>query len=280
MADTFERSCEHWSESARTEMEDFYALATVDYRHLALARDWRSWFVAKQLEVGDRPLRLLDIACGSGKFPIALVEHGGVASAAIQPVNYALLDPAAFSIDETKRVLPPPFRAGAEYQMTLQELDCPAHSFDVVWATHALYALPAHELELGMRRILDALRVAGGEGFIAHSCADGHYIRFYRDFLRDFRDDVGTPYTNAEQIIGTLDGLGVSYKTEVIEYHNGAPDEDRERVEGYLQRCVFDDSVTLDVLLAAPHTGPYLASVLHDGQWRFGQRVMLISISV
>ena len=69
-------------------------------------------------------------------------------------------------------------------------------------------------------------------------------------------------------------------EAEVIEYHNGAPDEDRERVEGYLQRCVFDDSVTLDVLLAAPHTGPYLASVLHDGQWRFGQRVMLISISV
>ncbi len=34
----------------------------------------------------------------------------------------------------------------------LQEFDCPAHRLDVVWATHALYVLPARELELGMRQ--------------------------------------------------------------------------------------------------------------------------------
>ena len=43
MSDTFERSCEHWSEAGRAEMEAFYALATVDYRHLAEALDWKAW---------------------------------------------------------------------------------------------------------------------------------------------------------------------------------------------------------------------------------------------
>ncbi len=34
-ADTFERSCEHWSAAGRDEMEAFYELARVDYRYLA-----------------------------------------------------------------------------------------------------------------------------------------------------------------------------------------------------------------------------------------------------
>ena len=38
-ADTFERSCEHWSDAGRDEMETFYELARVDYRYLAQAYD-------------------------------------------------------------------------------------------------------------------------------------------------------------------------------------------------------------------------------------------------
>ncbi|MGY9063474.1 MAG: hypothetical protein ACKVG1_14470, partial [Rhodospirillales bacterium] len=68
-ADTFERSCDHWSEAGRREMEDFYALASVDYQHLAEAIDWKVWFETRQKEVGLRSLQLLDVACGSGKFP-------------------------------------------------------------------------------------------------------------------------------------------------------------------------------------------------------------------
>ena len=35
MKDTFIRSCEHWSETSRNEMENFYALAYIDYTYLA-----------------------------------------------------------------------------------------------------------------------------------------------------------------------------------------------------------------------------------------------------
>ena len=35
MKDTFIRSCEHWSETSRNEMENFYALASIDYKYLA-----------------------------------------------------------------------------------------------------------------------------------------------------------------------------------------------------------------------------------------------------
>ena len=43
MKNTYDRSCEHWSEGSRQEMEDFYSLASVDYEYLANAHDWKSY---------------------------------------------------------------------------------------------------------------------------------------------------------------------------------------------------------------------------------------------
>jgi len=275
-SDTFQRSCDHWSEARRSEMEDFYALATVDYHYLAQALDWKAWLEAQQARAAGRSLRLLDVACGSGKFPAALARYADVGSAEIQPIDYALLDPSAFSIAEARRALSAPFVAGTEYEATLQALECPRGAFDIVWATHALYALPAAELQSGLERFTHAL---GGSGFIAHACEEAHYLRFYRHFLDAFYEGQGTPYTSAEQIVATLKSMGISFEAREITYENGTSETQQQQVEGYLQRCAFDDSVSLQQMLAHPVTGNYLASCRHDGEWRFTQRVMLIFIN-
>ena len=274
--DTFERSCEHWSEAGRREMEDFYTLATVDYRHLAESRDWRTWFEARQASAGDRSIRLLDVACGSGKFPAALLRHANFSQAAIQPLRYDLLDPAAFSIREARAALAPPFVPGEEFEMTLQAFT--GTGYDVVWATHALYAVPEAELNAALERFLAAL-APDGRGFIAHSADAGHYIEFYRRFLADFRDGSGTPYTGAERIQATLEALGAEVATTTLRYDNGVPESEHDRVRGFLQRCAFDDSVTLDAMLAARNVGPYLRDRVVDGYWRFPQQVLLMEVS-
>ncbi|MDP9168277.1 MAG: hypothetical protein M3O32_19770, partial [Actinomycetota bacterium] len=71
--DTAQRSLDHWSEAGRLEMEAFYALATEDYRQLAAARDWDADLTGHAV---DGRVRLLDVACGSGKFPTALLAAG------------------------------------------------------------------------------------------------------------------------------------------------------------------------------------------------------------
>ena len=103
MKDTFTRSCQHWSETSRKEMENFYALASIDYKHLAEKFEWKKWLETHQFNVGKRSLKLLDIACGSGKFPSALVQHAKLTNAQILPVEYALLDPSDFSINEARK---------------------------------------------------------------------------------------------------------------------------------------------------------------------------------
>ncbi len=277
MSDNFTRSLAHWSEAGRSGMEAFYRLATKDYRHLAEARDWAGWLKDRQAKArGDR-LRLLDVACGSGKFPNALVEHAGLAEARLSPIAYDLLDPAAFSVEEARRALRPPFEPAGEHVCTLQDLACEPGAFDVVWATHALYALPRSELDAGLTRFIEAI-APEGRGFIAHASEAAHYLRFHRAFLKGFDRGDTEPYTASEDLTASLTRLGARFETEEITYENGVPDTERDSVEGYLQRCLFEDEVTLDALLENPVTGPYLAERLQDGVWRFPQSVTLISI--
>ncbi len=275
MTDTFQRSCQHWSEARRQEMQDFYALASVDYHHLAIAFDWRAWLEEQQAHAGERSLRLLDVACGSGKFPSALLRDADVASAKIHTIDYCLLDPSAFSIGEARGALTAPFLAGQEYERTLQAFVSPSRAFDIIWAVHALYAVPAAELEAALERFMHAL---AGIGFIAHACEDAHYLRFYRHFLDAFNDGQGSPYISAEQIMATLERMGVSFETREIAYHNGAPETQTPQVQGYLQRCVFDDTIDLAQMLAHPTTGRYLETCRRGGEWFFDQRVKLIFI--
>lgn len=276
MKDTFIRSCEHWSETSRNEMENFYTLASIDYKRIAERFEWKKWLEAHQINVGARKLKLLDVACGSGKFPSALFQYAKLANAKILPVEYSLLDPSSFSIAEARKALQLPFEIGSEFETTLQEFKCEQGAYDIIWATHALYAIPKNELKDALKRIIFGMAKSG---FIAHASLNSHYLKFYRHYLDGFRDGNGEPYSSAEQILQILKEIGVSHRVEKIAYENNVSDNASLQVEGYLQRCVFDDTISLEAMLRNSQTGAYLNSCKEDGQWRFKQEVLLIFLS-
>jgi len=244
------RSTAHWSESGRAGMDAFYTLATDDYRHLAEQRDWAGWFAAAQAEVGDRSLRLLDIACGSGKFPNALVRHAGVAEAGLRPVVTDLLDPSAFSIAEARAALPAPFMPAAQHEITLQDFVPAPDGYDIVWAAHALYAVPADDLERAAATFCAALG-ENARGVIAHSAATGHYVEFHRRYLDAFGPPGAAPYLSAEELAEALRLAGARVAVSEVRYDTVAGGEAVGAVEGYLRRCVFDDAVSLAAMQAA-----------------------------
>lgn len=273
MHDTFQRSCQHWSEEGRDEMEKFYTLASVDYQYLAEAVDWKNWIEEQQEMVGKKNLKILDVACGSGKFPLALAKFSNVADARIFPVDYSLLDPSKFSISETRDVLPFPFVADAEYESTLQGLVCRPSEFDIVWAIHALYAVPVNELEIAIERFIFATKRVG---FIAHATKNSHYIRFYQSYLDGFKDVATQPFSAAEQIIDIFSGLKKKIEVKKISYQNTVSKNSGKLLEGYLQRCLFDNTISLEMMLENPCTGAYLDECLKDETWCFNQEVLLI----
>lgn len=275
-ADTFERSCEHWSAAGRAEMEAFYELARIDYRYLAEAFDWAGWFASRR--AGGAPLRLADIACGSGKFPVALLDYAGLRDLPGLRVEYDLLDPSDFSIDEARQVLEPPLHPGAEFCCTLQAWQPDPGGYDVAWATHALYCVPAEELEPALERMCRAL-APDGLGFVAQGKRDGHYVGFYDHFLRAFGP--GTPYSDGAQVEAALRSLGMSVRSRDIVYTTTVPAGRRELLESYLQRCAFDDSVSLSDMLAREPLAGYIAGCFDAdaGEYHFPQRVGLTVFS-
>ncbi len=281
-ADTAARSLAHWSEDGRAEMEAFYAIARLDYRVLAQALDYPALLRRVHDRAGGRgSLDLLDVACGSGKFPEALLLHAGVdALAEGGPwIDYALLDPSPFSLSEAAGVLRPPFVPGARHQVLLEDLDPAVGPFDVVWATHALYALPEVALPAAVARLRGAI-APRGLGLIAQGSHEGHYLAFYRAYLAGPLGGRGTPYTSSEQIVGALTEAGARPEVRRLSYEHVVSASETAILEGYLQRCAFDDRLTLGDLLAAPAVGEYLSSC-HDaagGVYRFRQEVDLITM--
>jgi len=270
--DTAQRSLDHWSEAGRAEMQAFYALATEDYRQLAKTRDWASDLREHSV---DGRVRLLDVACGSGKFPAALLAWGLPAS---PTVEVDLLDPSAFSIAEARAVLAPPFVAAGEHEVFLQDFDGSdgngRGAFDVAWATHALYALPPDQLGAGAARMVAALR-PGGFGVVAQASSRSHYLAFYEAYRPAFAPDA-TPYTDAEGVAEALRAAGATIDVQVVEYRTGSAD--RGVVEGFLQRCAFDDTVSLERMETVEPLAAYLAGCrTPEGSYEFRHEAHLIT---
>lgn len=277
--DLLARSTAHWSEAGRSGMEAFYALATDDYRHLAEARDWAGWLSRAQAKARSRSIRLLDVACGSGKFPNALTQYAGIDEVGLRPINIDLLDPSAFSIVEAHAALPALFVPSGEHEVTLQDFEPPADGYDIVWATHALYAVPREELAAAAAKFVEALG-SGGQGVIAHSAAAGHYVEFHRRYLSAFGAPGAMPYISAEDLTAALRDAGANVSAEVLRYSSVAPRESLAAVEGYLQRCVFDDHVSLAEMQATAGISDWLEACCHNDAWRFPQVVHLLDISI
>ncbi len=159
---------------------------------------------------------------------------------------------------------------GEELVLTLQEHT--GRPYEVVWATHALYAVPPEELGVCAERFVQAL-APGGLGVVAQATAASHYLAFYDAYREGVT--AATPYTTAEQVHDALAAAGAAVRRQRITYRTGT--SDRAVAEGFLQRCAFDDTVSLEQMEAAPVLGDYLADCRgSDGSYDFAHEVDLL----
>jgi hypothetical protein len=277
-ADTFDRSCAHWSADGRKGMDNFYTYATVDYRHLAGLIDWAALMASLTKQAGI--LQLADIACGSGKFPAALIEHTTLpelmdAEGKSIQVLYDLLDPSTFAIEEAAAVLKSPFVERDHYCCRLQDWQPKQSTYDLSWATHALYCVPAKEMNECISIVKSGMG-ANGIGIVAQSNRSGHYIRFYEYFLDSIHGGNGTRFSAAEDVDKAAENVGFQRQSRTLNYETVIDEDDRQALESYLQRCAFDDSISLDQMLDTGSLGQYLASTKKQGAYRFQQSVDVI----
>ena len=193
-------------------------------------------------------------------------------------VKYSLLDPSDFSIRTAHQKLIAPFEPAEEFCCTIQQLE-PTHRYEIVWATHALYCVPECEVAVAIDKMLAALETTG-LGFIAHASQQSHYVRFHELYLQSLGSEHAEPFSTGEQLIEVLQAKVDVAEPQCwsIDYEGRLDLDDRDTAERYLQRCLFDDNVSLDGMLADKRMGDHLRSCIDgsSGMWRFPQRVWLI----
>ena len=124
-----------------------------------------------------------------------------------------------------------------------------------------------------MARFASAL-APEGLGVVAQATSRSHYLAFYDAYRAGVRD--ATPYTTAEQVAASLARRRAwTCANSVITYETRT--SDRAVAEGFLQRCAFDDTVSLEEMEAAPVLGAYLASCRRpDGSYVFSHEAALL----
>jgi len=142
-----------------------------------------------------------------------------------------------------------------------------------------LYCVPAEELELAIKNMLAATDPAG-LGFIAHASESAHYLKFHQEYLRSKHSSGSVPYCTGEEVMTALQSqLGADQLfCYPIEYDGTVDLNDKETAERYLQRCLFDDDLTLDQMMDDEHLRPYLRGCMDEpnGVWRFHQRTWMM----
>ncbi len=114
----------------------------------------------------------------------------------------------------------------------------------------------------------------GGFGAVVQATTTSHYLRFAELYRAAFAP-AGTPFTSAEQVAAALVAAGVTPSTGMLRYTVAHPD--RDVVEGFLQRCVFDDAVSLVRMESAGALGEYLAGCRGPDGYRFTQDVHVLT---
>ena len=109
--------------------------------------------------------------------------------------------------------------------------------------------------------------LAARNNFFARRTSTGLNLSFAPD---------ATPYTDAEGVAAALREAGAPVEVQVLDYRTGTAD--RAVAEGFLQRCAFDDTVTLDQMEDSEVLGAYLAGCRGpDGTYEFTHEAHLIT---
>ncbi len=264
----------------------------VDYWQLAQRFDWSSTFVSQYQKAKGSSLRLLDIACGTGRWLEAFCHYIQL-DQKIDNVVYDCLDPCGSSIAQASHKIDLPFEQGNQYVNTIQSAKLESNAYDLLWSMHGFYMIPRQDLAPVLQKCASLLNDTG-VGFIALATRKSFYVDFYEQYLQVFKEGKGERFTSAEDIIESLDECGIKHQVHRIFYEEPIKADDYAALEHYIKNeatvnCFNKDKeteqlsesnhITLDELLSHPQMEAYLNSLIRNSVYYFPEEILLISFN-
>lgn len=189
-----------------------------DYLMLSGEIDWERFFefVVPNMKVN---LKVLDVGCGRGRWLNALsmyvsnmVKH--------RMIGLVVVDVSHTAVKQLANGIATPFKLNACYVSRVQDLCLDQSTYAVIWSMHALYAVPAEDLQavLGMLRM--SLRESG-VCVIALATQKSFYLTMPGAYAKAaFVGEEGHSrrMTSAEDVTKALDKLGYPHKQRKLVY--------------------------------------------------------------
>lgn len=264
----------------------------IDYWQLAQRFDWAGTFLSQYDRGQSSSLRLLDVACGTGRW-LQAFSHYIQIDEGIENVVCDFLDPCGSSISQASQKIPPSFVPGTHYVNTIQGVELESNSYDLLWSMHGFYMIPRQDLASVLKKCASLLKDTG-VGFIALATRKSFYVDFYEQYLQIFKDGQGARFTSAEDVIDSLCACGIEHQVHKIFYEEAIKADDFAALEHYIKNeatvnCFNKDheveplsaskNITLEGLLSHPEMESYLNSLLRNSVYYFLEEIWLISFN-
>lgn len=262
----------------------------VDYWQLAENFDWSGLFSSQYHRGNSQSLKLLDIACGTGRW-LQAFHHYIKLDEGIKNIWYDFLDPCASSISQASQKIHPPFQRGTQYINKIQEAKLENNSYDLLWSMHGFYIIHRQDLAPVLKKCVNLLNDTG-VGFIALATRKSFYVDFYEQYLQIFNEKKGERFTSAEDILENLSACGIQHQVHKIFYEEAIKAGDRAGLEHYIKNeatinCFNKDKeteqlsaskqMTLEELLSHSEMEKFLKSFLRNSVYYFPEEIWLIS---
>ena len=260
-----------------------------DYRYLAQRFDWKKVFSSYHDTSGK--VRLLDIACGAGRWLRAFLYYVSPSFPASQKLEivYDLLDRAKPALLKAADRIDTPFVPGRQYICSIQDAELRKSFYDIIWCMHGFYAIPRGDLDSILLKITGSLR-EHGTAYIALATRESFYVRCYDEYLRWFGGEEQAEFTCTEDIVEVLQRLGIQYREDTIRYHERLMVSDIQGLDHYIRTESImnsfgregseDDAkefIGLEELLRHREMGRFLRGFIRDGHYHFPEEIRLIS---
>lgn len=263
-----------------------------DYWQLAQRFDWSSTFFSKYHQGESNSLKLLDVACGTGRWLQAFNQYIQL-DESIKNITYDFLDPCKTSIDQASQKIHAPLQRGTQYISTAQAAQLESNSYDLLWSMHGFYMIPTQDLPSVLQKLTNSLNDTG-VGFIALATRKSFYVDFYEQYLQIFKEGKGVRFTSAEDVLEALSVSGIEHQVHRVFYEEAIKADDHAGLEHYIKNeatinCFNRDqeveplsaskNITLEELLSNPKMDRYLKSLLRNSVYYFPEEILLISFN-
>ena len=262
----------------------------IDYWQLAKGFDWAGIFLSQYHRSKNSSFRLLDVACGTGRWLKAFPQYIQL-DGEIKEVVYDCLDPSATAIAQASQKLFSPLKQGNQHVSTIQKANIESNAYDLLWSMHGFYNIPTHDLPEVLTKCASLLNDTG-VGFIALGTRKSFYVDFYEQYLQAFKDGKGVRFTSAEDVIKAMEACGIEHQVHKVFYEEPIKAEDAAGLEHYIKNeatvnCFNKDkqteklsdskSITLEELWHNPQMETYLNSLRRNFVYYFPEEIWLIA---